>query len=113
VVAAGGIADGRGVAAALMLGAYGVLMSSRIGATQEALIPPRVVATPGDETIRTSVDDIVRPRIWPEGYTGRLTFVEWIGLIHDLPRAGDVARRIGQEAGARLIKYSAAIETAA
>jgi len=40
VVAAGGIADGRGLAAALMLGAEGVLMGSRFWATQEALIHP-------------------------------------------------------------------------
>ena len=36
VAAAGGIADGRGVAAALMLGADGVLMGSRFYASQEA-----------------------------------------------------------------------------
>ncbi|WNV12530.1 nitronate monooxygenase [Tardiphaga sp. 709] len=38
VAAAGGIADGRGLAAALMLGADGVLMGTRFWATQEALI---------------------------------------------------------------------------
>ena len=61
VVAAGGIADGRGLAATLMLGAEGVLMGSRFWATQEALIHPnekaKVVAASGDETIRTSVYD--------------------------------------------------------
>jgi len=36
VVAAGGIADGRGLAAALMLGAAGVLMGTRFYATSEA-----------------------------------------------------------------------------
>ena len=36
VIAAGGIADGRGVAAALMLGAEGVQIGSRFAATQEA-----------------------------------------------------------------------------
>jgi nitronate monooxygenase len=44
VVAAGGIADGRGLAAALMLGAEGVLMGSRFWATQEALIHPNAKA---------------------------------------------------------------------
>src|SRR5580658_6707630 len=62
VVAAGGIADGRGLAAALMLGADGVLLGTRFFATQEALIPDaakrKVVAATGDETIRTSVYDI-------------------------------------------------------
>ncbi|HEY0790430.1 MAG TPA: nitronate monooxygenase [Chthoniobacterales bacterium] len=36
VVAAGGIADGRGLAAALVLGAAGVLMGTRFYASKEA-----------------------------------------------------------------------------
>jgi nitronate monooxygenase len=39
VAAAGGIVDGRGLAAALTLGAAGVLMGSRFVATQEAIAP--------------------------------------------------------------------------
>src|SRR5215472_4428651 len=39
IVAAGGIADGRGMAAALMLGAQGVLMGTRFYASQEAMGP--------------------------------------------------------------------------
>ena len=35
LVAAGGIADGRGLAAALMLGADGVMMGSRFWASEE------------------------------------------------------------------------------
>ena len=38
VLAAGGIADGRGVAAALALGAAGVLIGTRFLATQEAVL---------------------------------------------------------------------------
>jgi nitronate monooxygenase len=64
VLAAGGIADGRGLAASLMLGADGVLMGTRFWATQEALVPDaakaKVLQATGDETIRTSVYDIVR-----------------------------------------------------
>jgi nitronate monooxygenase len=86
VVAAGGIADGRGLAAALMLGADGVLMGSRFWATQESLIHPnakaKVVAATGDETIRTSVYDIVKNCVWPEGYTGRLMKNEFIEKWH-------------------------------
>src|SRR6202008_5052674 len=44
VVAAGGIADGRGLAATLMLGAEGVLMGSRFWATQEARSQPKAQA---------------------------------------------------------------------
>jgi nitronate monooxygenase len=40
LVAAGGIADGRGLAAALMLGADGVLIGSRLVASSEAATPP-------------------------------------------------------------------------
>src|SRR5207237_5537708 len=36
VIAAGGIADGRGLAAALMLGAHGALIGTRFYATPEA-----------------------------------------------------------------------------
>src|SRR5258707_12507992 len=86
VVAAGGIADGRGLAAALMLGAQGVLMGSRFWATQEAFIHPnakaKVVAASGDETIRTTVYDIVRQRTWPEGDSGRLVKNEFIERAH-------------------------------
>ncbi len=39
VIAAGGIADGRGVAAALVLGASGVLLGTRFVATRESLVP--------------------------------------------------------------------------
>jgi hypothetical protein len=39
VVATGGIAGGRGLAAALMLGAAGVLMGSRFHAVEESLLP--------------------------------------------------------------------------
>ncbi|KZD20479.1 NAD(P)H-dependent flavin oxidoreductase [Tardiphaga robiniae] len=92
VAAAGGIADGRGLAAALMLGADGVLMGTRFWATQEALIhedaKARVVAASGDDTIRTTVYDVVRQRAWPFPYTGRLLrnkFVEeWHGREDEL-----------------------------
>jgi nitronate monooxygenase len=74
-VAAGGIADGRGLAAALMLGADGVLMGSRFYVACESLASPgakaRVVAASGDDTLRTSVFDIARGYNWPAEYTGR------------------------------------------
>src|SRR5699024_2792551 len=61
VLAAGGIADGRGLAAALLLGAAGVLVGTRFYATTEALSAPRareeVVAATGDDTWRTTVYD--------------------------------------------------------
>ncbi|WP_188112537.1 NAD(P)H-dependent flavin oxidoreductase [Rhizobium tropici] len=86
VVAAGGIADGRGLAASLMLGADGILMGTRFWATQESLIhqaaKDKVVAASGDETIRTTVYDIVREKAWPEIYTGRLLRNDFISKWH-------------------------------
>jgi nitronate monooxygenase len=86
VVAAGGIADGRGLAAALMLGADGVLIGTRFYATQEALVPAAakaaVVAATGDETVRTSVYDIANSRSWPPGYTGRVVRNEFVEKWH-------------------------------
>ena len=94
LVAAGGIADGRGLAAALGLGADGVLMGTRFWATQEAVIHPaakqKVLGADGDETVRTRVYDIVRNKPWPSGYTGRLMrngFIEeWHGREEELER---------------------------
>ncbi len=75
VVAAGGIADGRGLAAALSLGAAGVLMGTRFTATVESLwdqaMKEKAVASGGDQTAQTRVFDIVRGLAWPAIYPGR------------------------------------------
>lgn len=59
VVAAGGIADGRGLAAALTYGAAGVWVGTRFVASEEAGAPPKhkeLVITAGyDDTERTLV----------------------------------------------------------
>ena len=64
LLAAGGIADGRGLAAALMLGADGVLVGTRLWASREALVSERhhdmIVESNGDNTLRTTVTDIAR-----------------------------------------------------
>ena len=99
--AAGGIADGRGLAAALVLGADGVLVGSRLWATVEADVPEAMqgaaLAADGDGTIRTSVVDIARGLDWPERFTARVLrnrFTDdWHGRETELRRAGeDVAR---------------------
>ncbi len=76
VAAAGGVADGRGVAAALMLGADGALVGTRFYATQEAVgataAKERIVAASGDKTIRSILFDIARRNVWPAPYTGRV-----------------------------------------
>jgi NAD(P)H-dependent flavin oxidoreductase YrpB (nitropropane dioxygenase family) len=59
VVAAGGIADGRGVAAALALGAEAVCVGTRLVASREAFVHDeykrRVVAATVDDIARTSI----------------------------------------------------------
>lgn len=69
VVAAGGIADGRGLAAALMLGASAVLCGTAFFASREALSHPNAkkaaFAGAGDNTVRSSVFDIARGKDWP------------------------------------------------
>ena len=76
VAAAGGVADGRGLAAALMLGADGVLVGTRFYASQEAAgfaaAKERIVAGSGDQTIRSILFDIARRNVWPAPYTGRV-----------------------------------------
>jgi nitronate monooxygenase len=75
VLAAGGVADGRGLAAALVLGAHGVLVGTRFWASPEALVSPRAheraVGASGDNTYRTRVYDIVRRLDWPPEYNER------------------------------------------
>ena len=66
VVAAGGIADGRGLAAVLALGAAGAWIGTRFLATPEARIHPdyraRLIAASETDTVHTSLFDLG----WPE-----------------------------------------------
>jgi nitronate monooxygenase len=75
VLAAGGIADGRGLAAALSLGAAGALVGTRFQASTEALVDADVVKAildgGGEDTERSRVLDIARESQWPSRYTGR------------------------------------------
>jgi nitronate monooxygenase len=86
ICAAGGIADGRGLAAALMLGADGVLVGSRFSASEEALVFPgwhdALLASDGDTTLQTSVVDIARKRDWPERFKIRAVENELIRRWH-------------------------------
>ena len=69
VIAAGGIADSRGLAAALMLGADGVLCGTALYATRESLanIPAKnaAITGSGDETVKGTVFDLIRGHDWP------------------------------------------------
>jgi nitronate monooxygenase len=106
VVAAGGIADGRGLAAALMLGAAGVLMGTRFYASGEAAgaqaAKERIRDATGDDTLRSIVFDISRRNVWPAPFTGRCLrnahVDRWFG------REVELMRHLDQEAE----KYAAA-----
>lgn len=75
VVAAGGIADGRGLAASLMLGATGVLCGTAFYASAESLAHANAkraaVAGGGDATLRSSIFDIARGLHWPPDWNLR------------------------------------------
>ena len=106
VLAAGGIADGRGVAAALALGAAGALIGTRFQATAEALADPEakkaIVDGGGEETERSSVLDIARGSRWPLEYTGRTLghpFLDrWRDAEAELAADPDDVRRAYREA---------------
>lgn len=147
LLAAGGIGDGRGLAAAVMLGADGALIGTRFWAAAEALVSPRhheaIIAASGDDTIRTTTPDIARQLRWPAGFTARVRrnaftqrwhgreeelekniaiegpnyrkafaegdpdntgvwFGEAAGVIRRIEHAGDIVRRIADEADALL-----------
>jgi nitronate monooxygenase len=76
LLAAGGIADGRGLAAALMLGADGVLVGTRFWAAAEALTPQamidRAVRASGDDTVRSQAIDALRGVPWPQEFSFRV-----------------------------------------
>lgn len=109
VVAAGGIADGRGLAAATLLGAVGVLIGTRFFASEEALGHANakrfIVDSQGDTTLRTRVFDIVRGYPWPEHITGRVPInrfaAQWHGreaaLYSDLDRQQAIYRQAAAE----------------
>jgi nitronate monooxygenase len=104
VVAAGGIADGRGLAAALMLGAQGALIGTRFYASVEALAPDRakqrIVAARGELTSRTRVFDVVRSLAWPEANTGRALRNRFLERWHG--RENELAAALGAEHAAYL-----------
>jgi nitronate monooxygenase len=143
VAAAGGIADGRGLAAMMMLGASGVLLGTRFYASIECDGPEeakrRICAASGGNTVRSIIFDLSRDNVWPAPFNGRCLINDharrWmgrevellqnvkavaaeysaakaagnfdiaaviageaVGLIHDIPTAGEIVERITLEA---------------
>ena len=69
VLCAGGIADGRGLAAALALGASGVLLGTRFLASEESPLHENfkraIVQSDGHDTMLTEIPDIAAGIVWP------------------------------------------------
>jgi enoyl-[acyl-carrier protein] reductase II len=94
VVAAGGIADGRGLAAALALGAQGVAMGTRFLASQEMAIDPEwkrmLVAAESRDAAHNELVDVLlppynRPHYPAAGRVLRTPFLEdWAGRRTEL-----------------------------
>lgn len=102
LLGAGGIADGRGLAAAMVLGADGAMMGSRFWATSECLANPKAkkvaTQTDGDNTARSSVFDILRRKNWPESFDFRAIrndlYRQWedrIDVLRNDPEEGRAA----------------------
>ncbi len=99
VVVAGGIGNGRGLAAALAMGASAVVMGTRFKATPEfgplatldAEQKAALVAHDGDNTVHDPITDIAIGMTWPEGIAGRVLgnrfTEEWLGRQDELRAA--------------------------
>jgi NAD(P)H-dependent flavin oxidoreductase YrpB (nitropropane dioxygenase family) len=109
VMAAGGIADGRGLVAALALGAQGVIMGTRFVTSTESTPPAtahreRIVASNADDTLFTDVFDVVDGLRWPKGISGRTIATpfakEWHGREPELRAQLDAIRAEASTPGA-------------
>ena len=100
VVAAGGVGDGRGLAAALALGAEGVMLGTRFLATSESPIPDgwkrAIIDAAGHDTVYSEIGDLANEAGWPKPAATRAIrnrFLErWLGREEEL-------RRLGKEVG--------------
>ena len=106
LLGAGGVSDGRGLAALLMLGADGAIVGSRAWATGESLANEgaqhAAVAATGDETGRSGIFDILRQKDWPQPFDFRALrnalHREWEGRENELRRSPHGAIKSYREA---------------
>lgn len=100
VVAGGGVADGRGLAAALALGAEGVVVGTRFLATDEAAIAPSwkraICETSEADTVYTRVGNLVARPTWAAVSAGRVIRTKaietWLGREAELMALKDDER---------------------
>ena len=100
VLAAGGIADGRGLVAALALGAQGALLGTRFLASDESPLHPNfkqaIVDADGHDTLLSELPDIAAGKVWP-------------GAMSRSKRNGFIERWAGQEWALRQNQASALV----
>jgi NAD(P)H-dependent flavin oxidoreductase YrpB (nitropropane dioxygenase family) len=114
VLVAGGIADGRGLAAALALGADGVLLGTRFMATREGPLHQNmkqaIIRSNGHDTVLTEIPDLARGETWPGAFSRawRNSFIEeWSGRESELRRRrGEVARTVAEARAAGDVDHS-------
>jgi nitronate monooxygenase len=108
VLASGGIASGRSLAAILAAGAEGAMLGTTLLATPESTdvseeYKNHIVASDGEDTVFSTAWDIVSGAPWPEGIavrTRRDSLVdEWRGREEDLRERVDQVRARVQEDG--------------
>jgi NAD(P)H-dependent flavin oxidoreductase YrpB (nitropropane dioxygenase family) len=104
VLAAGGIADGRGLAAAIALGADGVLLGTRFLASRESSLHPNfkqaILESDGHDTLLSEIPDVAAGLVWPGAMSRsrRNRFIErWAGrewaLVNTARKHGRRCRR--------------------
>jgi NAD(P)H-dependent flavin oxidoreductase YrpB (nitropropane dioxygenase family) len=106
VVAAGGIATGAQLAAALMLGAEAALLGTRFLATTESPWPPSfkraILDSDGHDTELTEIPDIASGAVWPGAFDRarrNQLIADWAGRENELRRRrAEVAATIARAA---------------
>lgn len=106
LLAAGAIADSRGLAAALVMGADGVVMGARLWASEEGQVHSDlakvVLHATGDDRVQALNSDenqpepVVAPTL--RNLHATIPVGEGIGLIRDMPPVGDILNTITQKA---------------
>src|SRR5262249_27441619 len=100
VLAAGGVADGRGLAAALMLGADGAWVGTRLVASVESEAhdgyKARMIAAHATDTIRTGMVGREPPQFNPMRVLRNRVVREWAGRVAEIPADTSAEPVIGQ-----------------
>jgi enoyl-[acyl-carrier protein] reductase II len=100
VLASGGIADGRGLAAALMLGADGGWIGTRFVATHESEAhdgyKARLLAAAGTDTVRTGMFGPDHPEFNPARVLRNRVVTEWQDRVAQIPADTSTLPVIGQ-----------------